>query len=143
MVRQCRRPPPQSAEICRAPAACCRVLPCGALQARTCCCSNPRTHAARAVNEPLGLHARLAKCLNRFLNVKAVVAAFNQEKALVVSMGFLCAYIISNSAKLKALNLTHLPPPPPLLCVLENSPTVNINLCRFHSKSGSPQLTPG
>ena len=25
----------------------------------------------------------LAKCLNRFLNVKALVGAFNQEKALV------------------------------------------------------------
>ena len=27
--------------------------------------------------------ACLAKCLNRFFNVKAVVGAFNQEKALV------------------------------------------------------------
>ena len=30
-----------------------------------------------------GVNARLAKCLNSVLNVKAVVAAFNQEKALV------------------------------------------------------------
>ena len=30
-----------------------------------------------------GANARLAKCLNSVLNVKAVVAAFNQEKALV------------------------------------------------------------
>ena len=29
------------------------------------------------------LHGWLAYCLIRFLNVKAVVAAFNQEKALV------------------------------------------------------------
>ena len=28
--------------------------------------------------------ARLAKCLNRYLNVKVVVAAFNQEKAFSV-----------------------------------------------------------
>ena len=28
------------------------------------------------------MNTHLAKCLNRFLNVKAVVAAFNQEKAL-------------------------------------------------------------
>ena len=33
----------------------------------------------RAVN------AHLAKCLNSVLNVKAVVAAFNQEKALVIT----------------------------------------------------------
>ena len=30
-----------------------------------------------------GINTRLAKCLNSVLNVKAVVAAFNQEKALV------------------------------------------------------------
>ena len=30
-----------------------------------------------------GVNARLAECLNSVLNVKAVVAAFNQEKALV------------------------------------------------------------
>ena len=30
-----------------------------------------------------GVNARLAYCLNSVLNVKAVVAAFNQEKALV------------------------------------------------------------
>ena len=30
-----------------------------------------------------GVNACLAKCLNNVLNVKAVVAAFNQEKALV------------------------------------------------------------
>ena len=30
-----------------------------------------------------GVNASLAKCLNSVLNVKAVVAAFNQEKALV------------------------------------------------------------
>ena len=30
-----------------------------------------------------GVNARLAKCLNSVLKVKAVVAAFNQEKALV------------------------------------------------------------
>ena len=30
-----------------------------------------------------GVNARLALCLNSVLNVKAVVAAFNQEKALV------------------------------------------------------------
>ena len=30
-----------------------------------------------------GVNARLAQCLNSVLNVKAVVAAFNQEKALV------------------------------------------------------------
>ena len=30
-----------------------------------------------------GLKARLALCLNSVLNVKAVVASFNQEKALV------------------------------------------------------------
>ena len=30
-----------------------------------------------------GINAHLAKCLNSVLNVKAVVAAFNQEKALV------------------------------------------------------------
>ena len=30
-----------------------------------------------------GVNARLAWCLNSVLNVKAVVAAFNQEKALV------------------------------------------------------------
>ena len=30
-----------------------------------------------------GVSVRLAKCLNSVLNVKAVVAAFNQEKALV------------------------------------------------------------
>ena len=30
-----------------------------------------------------GVHARLAYCLNSVLNVKAVVAAFNKEKALV------------------------------------------------------------
>ena len=30
-----------------------------------------------------GVNARLALCLDSFLNVKAVVAAFNQEKALV------------------------------------------------------------
>ena len=30
-----------------------------------------------------GVNAHLAKCLNSVLNVKAVVAAFNQEKALV------------------------------------------------------------
>ena len=29
------------------------------------------------------VNARLAQCLNSVLNVKAVVAAFNQEKALV------------------------------------------------------------
>ena len=31
----------------------------------------------------LRVHNRLAQCLNSVLNVKAVVAAFNQEKALV------------------------------------------------------------
>ena len=30
-----------------------------------------------------GVNARLAYCLNSVLNVKAVVATFNQEKALV------------------------------------------------------------
>ena len=30
-----------------------------------------------------GVSTRLAKCLNRFLNVNVVVATFNQEKALV------------------------------------------------------------
>ena len=30
-----------------------------------------------------GVNVRLAKCLNSVLNVKAVVTAFNQEKALV------------------------------------------------------------
>ena len=30
-----------------------------------------------------GVNVRLAKCLNSVLNVKAVLAAFNQEKALV------------------------------------------------------------
>ena len=30
-----------------------------------------------------GVNTRLAKCLKSVLNVKAVVAAFNQEKALV------------------------------------------------------------
>ena len=30
-----------------------------------------------------GVNARLAQCLNSVLNVKAVVAAFNQEKALL------------------------------------------------------------
>ena len=30
-----------------------------------------------------GVNARLAKCLNSVLNVKALVGAFNQEKALV------------------------------------------------------------
>ena len=30
-----------------------------------------------------GVDARLAKCLNSVLNVKALVGAFNQEKALV------------------------------------------------------------
>ena len=30
-----------------------------------------------------GVNARLASCLNSVLNVKAVVVAFNQEKALV------------------------------------------------------------
>ena len=32
-----------------------------------------------------GVNARLALCLNSVLNVKAVVAAFNQEKALVAA----------------------------------------------------------
>ena len=31
------------------------------------------------------VHTRLAKCLKRFFNVKAVAAAFNKEKALVGS----------------------------------------------------------
>ena len=31
-----------------------------------------------------GVNACLAQCLNSVLNVKAVVAAFNQEKALVI-----------------------------------------------------------
>ena len=31
----------------------------------------------------MGVNARLAKCLNSVLNVKALVGAFNQEKALV------------------------------------------------------------
>ena len=31
----------------------------------------------------LGVNARLAQCLNSVLNVKALVGAFNQEKALV------------------------------------------------------------
>ena len=31
-----------------------------------------------------GVNARLAKCLNSVLNMKAVVATFNQEKALLV-----------------------------------------------------------
>ena len=30
-----------------------------------------------------GVNACLPKCLNRFLNVKAIVAAFNQKTALV------------------------------------------------------------
>ena len=30
-----------------------------------------------------GVNTRLAKCLNSVLNVKALVGAFNQEKALV------------------------------------------------------------
>ena len=30
-----------------------------------------------------GVNARLSKCLNSVLNVKALVGAFNQEKALV------------------------------------------------------------
>ena len=34
-----------------------------------------------------GVNARLAKCLNSVLNLKAVVTAFNQEKALVGALG--------------------------------------------------------
>ena len=38
-----------------------------------------------------GVNIRLAKCLNSVLNVKVVVAAFNQEKALVGAF-----YVITN-----------------------------------------------
>ena len=46
-----------------------------------------------------GVNARLAKCLNSVLNVKAVVAAFNQEKAL--SRVLLRDYTTSNFAKVR------------------------------------------
>ena len=36
-----------------------------------------------------GVNARLAKCLNSVLNVKALVGAFNQEKALVATFSMI------------------------------------------------------
>ena len=47
------------------------------------------------------VNACLASCLNSVLNVKAVVAAFNQEKALVVALSVivqLCRIIANSSS---------------------------------------------
>ena len=48
----------------------------------------------------LGVNACLALCLNRFLNAKAVVAAFNQLKAF--SMIVQLHQLIVNSSKTEA-----------------------------------------
>ena len=50
------------------------------------------------------LSARLAKCHNSVLNVKALLGAFNQERALVV------AFSVIVKSSLTALS--HRPPPP-------------------------------
>ena len=52
-----------------------------------------------------GVNARLAECLNSVLNVKAVVAAFNQEKALVGAYSVITtlqiAFVSSTSLQLQ------------------------------------------
>ena len=60
-----------------------------------------------------GVNTHLALCLNRFLNVKAVAAAFNQENALVrafsvivktnrlfASLGIMLAHLVTASCRL-------------------------------------------
>ena len=42
-----------------------------------------------------GVNARLLKCLNSVLNVKALVAAFNQEKALVGAFSVIVSIVKS------------------------------------------------
>ena len=52
----------------------------------------PLRHRPNFTLRDRGVNARLALCLNSVSNVKAVVAAFNQEKALVTSRGLLRDY---------------------------------------------------
>ena len=48
--------------------------------------------------------ARLAKCLNRYLNVKVVVAAFNQERPFSVIVKFQSSRrFVSSSSRLKTI----------------------------------------
>ena len=53
-----------------------------------------------------GMNARLAYCLNSVLNVKAVVAAFNQEKALVGAFSVIVQPVVEPMDRFTALVLT-------------------------------------
>ena len=51
----------------------------------------------------MGVNARLAKCLNSVLNVKALVGAFNQEKALVGAFAVIVQPVVEPMDRLTAL----------------------------------------
>ena len=53
-----------------------------------------------------GVNARLAWCLNSVINVKAVVAAFNQEKALVGAFSVIVQPVVEPMDRFAALLLT-------------------------------------
>ena len=50
-----------------------------------------------------GVNTRLAKCLNSVLNVKAVVGAFNQEKALVGAFSVIVHPVVEPMDRFTAL----------------------------------------
>ena len=69
------------------------------------------------------VNAGLAQCLNSVLNVKAVVAAFNQEKALVGAFS-----VITNLRMelFEALDILHVPCPSRGGCTLLPSQAGNV-----------------
>ena len=101
-----------------------------------------------------GVNARLAFCLNSVLNVKAVVAAFNQEKALVGAFSVIVqlvrfialVYIIKSELSRKATKVRdrlRLYKTASLHPLNSNCNGVIINFCASPSSNAAAAAVPG